>query len=534
MKKSLSLTLSLIMIITTLCALPFTAHAALGGICDNFSWSLAEGELRISPEGEGIVDEYPWESYKNIITDVVINEGINEIMTGLFDGYTSIETVVIPSTCKRVEDESFHNCTALEEIMLREGVEEIGQDTFCECSALETVELPSTVKTLDYRAFKDCTSLNDVGLNSGLQVIQEDAFYGCTSLKGVIVPATVTTLGDNSLGYYYDSGSNKKVTNFIVGGCGTSGLAKNYADSNGFTYWDVYNISMPVGKDDKYTAVFNEQTGLLKINYNGNTSARFIGRYWAVYADKIKSVEISGNIKEVEPSAFIGCSNLTSVKLGNKIETVYPTAFANCPKLKSITIPDSVTDIWSLAFGYVYNESEEEYLLVDGFTIKSACSNAAVKTYVENYGTDYNGKKLTWSKTHSYDNGKITSTTDKTYTKTFTCTGCTATKKTTYNKKSNTLTVKAKKPTVKYSKLKKKNQTIARKNAITVSKAKGTLTYSKSSGNKKITINKKTGKITVKKGLKKGTYKVKIKVTAAGNNTYKKGTKTVTVTIKVK
>ncbi|MBQ7596462.1 MAG: hypothetical protein IJU45_07350, partial [Clostridia bacterium] len=71
MKKTLSLVLSLMMILSTLTALPFTTHAALGGICDNFSWSLAEGELRISPEGEGIVDEYPWESYKNIITDVV-------------------------------------------------------------------------------------------------------------------------------------------------------------------------------------------------------------------------------------------------------------------------------------------------------------------------------------------------------------------------------------------------------------------------------------------------------------------------------
>lgn len=112
--------------------------------------------------------------------------------------------------------------------------------------------------------------------------------------------------------------------------------------------------------------------------------------------------------------------------------------------------------------------------------------------------------------------------------------GFSKTCKVTVNKNVNTLTAKAKKPTVKYSKLKKKNQTIARKNAITVSKAVGKVTYAKSSGNKKITVNKKTGKITVKKGLKKGTYKVKIKVKAAGNSTYKAKTKTVTVSIKVK
>ena len=107
-------------------------------------------------------------------------------------------------------------------------------------------------------------------------------------------------------------------------------------------------------------------------------------------------------------------------------------------------------------------------------------------------------------------------------------------------KKANTLTVKVKKPTVKYSKLKKKNQVIALKKAMTVSKAQGTVTYKLSSAKKgKKNFKKyfkvaKNGNITVKKGLKKGTYKVKIKVTAAGNSTYKAKTKTVTVTIKVK
>ena len=57
---------------------------------------------------------------------------------------------------------------------------------------------------------------------------------------------------------------------------------------------------------------------------------------------------------------------------------------------------------------------------------------------------------------------------------------------------------------------------------------------SKASGDSKITISKKTGTVTVKKGLKKGSYKVKIKVKAAGNANYKAGTKNITVTIKVR
>ena len=110
-------------------------------------------------------------------------------------------------------------------------------------------------------------------------------------------------------------------------------------------------------------------------------------------------------------------------------------------------------------------------------------------------------------------------------------------------KLSNTLSVKGKTVKVRYSKLKKKSQKIARSKAIKVSKAQGKVTYKKirvgskktnKKYGKKITINAKNGKITVKKGLKKGTYKVKVKVRAAGNSKYKALTKTVTFKIRVR
>ena len=40
-------------------------------------------------------------------------------------------------------------------------------------------------------------------------------------------------------------------------------------------------------------------------------------------------------------------------------------------------------------------------------------------------------------------------------------------------------------------------------------------------GNKKITVDKKIGMVTVKKGLKKGSYSVKVKVKATGNASFK-------------
>ena len=73
---------------------------------------------------------------------------------------------------------------------------------------------------------------------------------------------------------------------------------------------------------------------------------------------------------------------------------------------------------------------------------------------------------------------------------------------------------------------------------ITVKLAQGTVTYMITGGNKKskkaLKINKNTGKITVKKKTKKGTYKIKVTVSAAGNNQYEAGSKTVTVNVRVK
>ena len=139
---------------------------------------------------------------------------------------------------------------------------------------------------------------------------------------------------------------------------------------------------------------------------------------------------------------------------------------------------------------------------------------------------------------HSWDLGKIT--TEPTYqadgVKTYTCSACGTTKTESVPKlakKANTITVKVKATTVKYTALKKKNQTITAKKVFTVSNAKGKVTYKKTKGNAKITLSS-AGKFTVKKGLKKGTYKVTVKVTAAGTTEYKAGTKTVTVKIKIK
>ena len=85
--------------------------------------------------------------------------------------------------------------------------------------------------------------------------------------------------------------------------------------------------------------------------------------------------------------------------------------------------------------------------------------------------------------------------------------------------------------TYKYATIKKKAQVFTLGASVN---SKGTLSYKKLSGSSAIKIDAKTGKLTVKKGLKKGTYKVKVQIKAAARGSYNAGSKTVTVTVKVK
>ena len=109
------------------------------------------------------------------------------------------------------------------------------------------------------------------------------------------------------------------------------------------------------------------------------------------------------------------------------------------------------------------------------------------------------------------------------------------------NKASNPIKLKAKTVKIKHKKLKKTSKSVKRANAFTVSKAKGTLSYKLVSAKKKgknfktkFKVDTKTGKITVKKGTKKGTYSVKVKVKAKGTSNFKASAwKNVTFKVKV-
>ena len=436
MKKSLSLALSLIMIITTLCALPFTAHAGMPKIGDNLTVDYDMATCTLTISGTGPMYDYDVYSGPD-------NKSPYDDDAGIFH-------LVVEEGVTSIGDYAFNNCTGLLDVSLPSTLVRIGKGAFNECYWMTDCYIPGSVQEIDEWAFCGCNVLSSVNLPFGLTQISARAFSNCYALTQVFIPYSVTKIG-------------------------------NYA--------------------------FNGCTGLTEI-------------------------DIPNGVTTIEYNAFAYCENLKKIELPKSIETIDEDAFLNTP-LETIVagcdnqfVADYVAKNPDVEWEVTHYEKEGKEIAPtctkEGLSAPIVCAKCGI-TLVPSTTLTPTG--------HNYK-GKVIKSTKKNVTVRFTCTMCKKSYTKTY--KQNPITAKGKSVTVKYSKLKKKTQTVARKSAISVSKAKGTVTYAKVKGNKKITVNKKTGKITVKKGLKKGTYKVKVQVKAAGNKTYYKKTKTVTVTIKVK
>lgn len=85
---------------------------------------------------------------------------------------------------------------------------------------------------------------------------------------------------------------------------------------------------------------------------------------------------------------------------------------------------------------------------------------------------------------------------------------------------------------VKAANLKKAAKAVS---CLSVKGANGGVSYAKvaKGSSKALSVNAKTGKVTVKKGTKKGTYSIKVKVTAKGDAKHAAYSKTVTCKVKV-
>ena len=131
------------------------------------TWVLTEdGVLTVSPSGQTLDGKcnmrnywkvngqltLPWSEYAELITEVVVEEGVYAIGQMAFYGLPNLKTVTLAESVKEIRNYAFKNCTALESVNL-ETVEFIREGAFYGCSALM---VPETNAIVEDWAFTKC------------------------------------------------------------------------------------------------------------------------------------------------------------------------------------------------------------------------------------------------------------------------------------------------------------------------------------------------------------------------------------------
>ncbi|MBR0384368.1 MAG: leucine-rich repeat domain-containing protein [Eubacteriaceae bacterium] len=226
---------------------------AEGDLGSGIHWQISDDQaLTISGKGEmpdsgsGNISEYietnsfPWGTYVQDIRSVVVEDGIENVADGAFNGLNQVESADIGNSVKTLGKCAFSNCYALSSVKLPDGLTDIGASAFYRCHKLSDVNLPSSltdigraafyqcgmksliipqsVTTLADWTFSDCYQLKNVVFNEGAEMGQ-GVFFDCTKLESVVFHEGVESIPDYAFrvkpGYTIGDGSGDPLKIFI-------------------------------------------------------------------------------------------------------------------------------------------------------------------------------------------------------------------------------------------------------------------------------------------------------------------------------
>ena len=336
MKKQI---IFIILIGILLLVLPITANAdpaiVDSGTCGtNISWVLDDQSV-LTVSGNGAVEpdssnSYPWNSYKDEIEKVVIEEGITSLGYHAFSGCSALTEIEFPSTLLTISSHAFDGCTSITGIMIPNNVTSIGEGAF-QNTSITSITLPFVGKSRSATA-------------------EEGPLGYIFGMRESYSPATPEIDLPVTYQYLYTDGSVKKYYWYYVPAMLRTviitdttripeGAFRNCADVS-------VNIQCTINEIGEY--VFRNCKGLNSLSFLDGVTK--IPDYAFEQCTSLQDVTLQRCVTEIGDHAFAECKNLTTVSLPDNLLTIGSYAFSGCSALKGIELPSALATVSSYAF----------------------------------------------------------------------------------------------------------------------------------------------------------------------------------------
>ncbi len=381
-KKSISLLLTLLLVLTAVPLGGLTAFAAISG---DFEYSILSEEDKTCE-----ITKYTGSATTLGIPSKLDGYTVTSIGYGAFSNCTALTKINIPDSVIYIEDGAFYGCTAFTDISVAvnnpvynsldgvlfdkiqgeliqypvgktatiytvpDNVKSIGYAAFHNAFALETIFIPDSVTSLGYSAFGNCTSLANITISKSITHIANSAFSNCKSLASITIPDSVTSIGI----YAFEDCT------------------------------DLMNIKIPDNVTNIEWYAFSN-TGYYNTESNWENGVLYIGNYLieanAEVLSGIQVYTVKQGTKTIAENAFQHCTDLITVSLPESITHIGNGAFKDCVSLQNITMPIELIYIGRSAFANCTSLSDIVIPPTVQFIDSYAFANTTI-TQLELYG----------------------------------------------------------------------------------------------------------------------------------------------------